>query len=85
MSIPMRWLFVAVCALTGLGIVMTYSASAILRRYRGSPAPTGLFLTANLGDRHYARNLDRFYTCDWFVESGGGAATETARAAAGPR
>ena len=45
----------------------TYSAPAIARRYRGSPAATGLFLAANLGYRHYARNLDRFYTCDWFV------------------
>jgi len=33
MSIPMRWLFAAVCVLTGLGIVMTYSASAIFAEH----------------------------------------------------
>jgi hypothetical protein len=24
-------------------------------------------LAANLGYRHYARNLQRFYSCDWVV------------------
>jgi radical SAM superfamily enzyme YgiQ (UPF0313 family) len=46
----------------------SYSVASIARRYRSTPARTGLYLAANLGYRHYARNLDRFYTCDWFIE-----------------
>ena len=63
----------------------TYSIGAIWHRYRGSPAPTGRFLAANLGYRHYARNLDKFYTCDWFVGAEGASTTATVRAAAGER
>lgn len=46
----------------------SYSFASIARRYRSTPARTGLYLAANFGYRHYARNLDRFYTCDWFVD-----------------
>lgn len=44
-----------------------YSARGILRRFRQTASKPGLFLAANLGYRHYAHNLDRFYTCDWFI------------------
>jgi radical SAM superfamily enzyme YgiQ (UPF0313 family) len=44
-----------------------YSASAIVRRLRASPAPPWIALTANLGYRHYAHNLHRFYNCDWII------------------
>lgn len=46
----------------------SYSLASIARRYRSTPSRTMLYLAANLGYRHYARNLDRFYTCDWFVD-----------------
>ena len=44
-----------------------YSAGSIARRLRASPAPPWIALTANLGYRHYARNLHRFYNCDWII------------------
>jgi radical SAM superfamily enzyme YgiQ (UPF0313 family) len=44
-----------------------YSIGSIARRLRGSPAPPWIALSANLGYRHYARNLHRFYNCDWFI------------------
>lgn len=44
-----------------------YGYGAMWRRFRGSAAAPGLFATANFGYRYYAHNLDRFYTCDWFV------------------
>jgi radical SAM superfamily enzyme YgiQ (UPF0313 family) len=42
-----------------------YSAPSMARRLAGTAAPLPLALLANLGYRHYARNLHRFYTCDW--------------------
>ena len=45
-----------------------YSYGSIARRMRGTPAPIHLFVAANLGYRFYARNLDRFYTCDWRLD-----------------
>jgi radical SAM superfamily enzyme YgiQ (UPF0313 family) len=44
-----------------------YSVGSIARRLRRSPAPPWIALTANLGYRHYARNLHRFYNCDWMI------------------
>jgi radical SAM superfamily enzyme YgiQ (UPF0313 family) len=44
-----------------------YSYRSIARRLRMSPAPIPIFLGANLGYRFYARNLQRYYTCDWPV------------------
>ena len=44
-----------------------YSIGSIARRLRGSPAPPWIALSANLGYRHYARNLHRFYNCDWII------------------
>ncbi len=49
----------------------TYSLSAIASRlWRARVAPQ-VSLAANLGYRFYARNLQRFYTCDWFLGDGG--------------
>lgn len=45
-----------------------YSWSGISRRLRHSAAPLHIALLTNLGYRHYARNLHRFYNCDWFVD-----------------
>jgi radical SAM superfamily enzyme YgiQ (UPF0313 family) len=43
---------------------IAYSWGSMARRLRASPAPFGVALGANLGYRHYGRNLHRFYTCD---------------------
>lgn len=51
----------------------SYSLPAIARRWKDTPARLGLYLAANFGYRHYARNLDRFYTCDWFIDTDKGA------------
>jgi radical SAM superfamily enzyme YgiQ (UPF0313 family) len=62
-----------------------YSMSSIARRLRGSPASPWVALASNLGYRHYAHNLHRFYNCDWMIgraEAGLGAAVEP-RVAAG--
>jgi len=45
--------------------LQTYSMPNIVRRLRTSPAPWVVGIAANLGYRHYAHHLDRFYTCDW--------------------
>lgn len=42
-----------------------YSWSSIVRRLRHSAAPFHVAVATNLGYRHYAHNLSRFYTCDW--------------------
>lgn len=42
-----------------------YSFRSIGKRMRARAAPLPVALGANLGYRFYARNLDRFYTCDW--------------------
>jgi radical SAM superfamily enzyme YgiQ (UPF0313 family) len=51
-----------------------YSARSAWRRLRASPSPWPVRIGANLAYRHYARNLHRFYTCDWVI--GGGTARE---------
>ena len=45
----------------------TYSISSIARRLKVSPASKWIALSANLGYRHYAHNLERFYNCDWII------------------
>ncbi len=35
----------------------------------------GCHLGTNLGYRHYAHNLHRFYNCDWIIGPGGPALT----------
>ena len=47
-----------------------YSIPSIARRLRSSPASKWVALSANLGYRHYARNLERFYNCDWIIGRG---------------
>ena len=46
-----------------------YSMPSIARRLRASPAPLAVAIAANLGYRHYAHHLHRFYNCDWVIES----------------
>ena len=46
----------------------TYRYRAIRRRLAGSPMAWPLRWAANLTYRRYARNLNRFYTCDAFFE-----------------
>ncbi|HSR41372.1 MAG TPA: DUF4070 domain-containing protein, partial [Longimicrobiales bacterium] len=41
-----------------------YGWTSMLRRLRRTAAPLHVALLTNLGYRHYARNLHRFYTCD---------------------
>lgn len=45
----------------------TYSWSGIARRLRRSPASLSLALMTNLGYRHYANRLSRFYNCDVMI------------------
>ena len=45
----------------------SYSWRNIARRLRATAAPWPLALLTNMGYRHYAFNLHRFYTCDWIV------------------
>jgi hypothetical protein len=47
---------------------------------RSSPASKWVALSANLGYRYYAHNLERFYNCDWII--GGRARTAPAVAEA---
>lgn len=42
-----------------------YSWRSMARRLRRTAAPWPVAMAANLGYRHYAKNLHRFYTCDW--------------------
>ena len=63
-----------------------YSLGAIASRlWRARVAPQ-VSLAANLGYRFYARNLHRFYTCDWFLggegRAAGGAGSEATQVAA---
>ena len=48
-----------------------YAMTSIAKRLRGSPAPPWVGLTTNLGYRFYARNLHRFYNCDWMIGRAG--------------
>jgi radical SAM superfamily enzyme YgiQ (UPF0313 family) len=45
-----------------------YSLRSIAHRLRGSPSSLSVAVAANLGYRHYAHNLTRFYNCDWIIE-----------------
>ncbi len=45
-----------------------YRWAGIARRLRQSPASWPLGLLTNLGYRHYARRLHKFYTCDWHFD-----------------
>jgi radical SAM superfamily enzyme YgiQ (UPF0313 family) len=47
---------------------MTYSLSGIARRIVRTASPFPVALAANIGYRFYARNLKRFYQCDWCLE-----------------
>ncbi|HSC26205.1 MAG TPA: radical SAM protein [Vicinamibacterales bacterium] len=60
-----------------------YSLPSIARRLRVSPAPPLVALGANLGYRHYARNLHRFYNCDWIIGRAGAGRSAPPSAAAG--
>lgn len=51
-----------------------YSARATVKRLAQTAAPLPIIVAANLGYRYYAHNLSRFYTCDWPLAAGGGAA-----------
>ena len=42
-----------------------YSWRGIARRLARTAAPWTVAALTNLGYRHYAHNLSRFYTCDW--------------------
>lgn len=44
-----------------------YGWKGIWSRLRRTAAPLHIALLTNLGYRHYARNLHRFYNCDWFA------------------
>jgi radical SAM superfamily enzyme YgiQ (UPF0313 family) len=44
-----------------------YSGGNMARRLRRTAAPWHVALLTNLGYRHYAFHLQRFYTCDWMV------------------
>jgi radical SAM superfamily enzyme YgiQ (UPF0313 family) len=46
---------------------LAYSWGGILRRLRRTPASPLLALMTNLGYRHYANRLHRFYTCDAMI------------------
>jgi radical SAM superfamily enzyme YgiQ (UPF0313 family) len=48
-----------------------YSWRNIARRLRHTPASWHLALVTNLGYRHYAYRLHRFYNCDWPIEPAG--------------
>ena len=44
-----------------------YSSPSIGKRLTASPASPLVALSANVGYRHYAHNLQRFYNCDWVI------------------
>lgn len=47
-----------------------YSWRGIASRLRRTAAPWHVAALTNLGYRHYAHNLHRFYNCDWMIELG---------------
>jgi radical SAM superfamily enzyme YgiQ (UPF0313 family) len=47
-----------------------YSWPNIARRLANTAAPSYVAIATNIGYRHYAHNLDRFYTCDWMLMGG---------------
>ncbi|HKQ79836.1 MAG TPA: radical SAM protein [Blastocatellia bacterium] len=50
---------------TGRAWRKTYSYSSIIKRLSGARIQLPVSVSANLGYRFYARNLHKFYTCDW--------------------
>ena len=48
-----------------------YSLPSIARRLQATPASPWVALASNLGYRHYAHNLHRFYNCDWIIGRAG--------------
>jgi hypothetical protein len=44
-----------------------YSWGNMARRLRRTAAPWYVALLTNVGYRHYAYNLHRFYNCDWMA------------------
>ena len=44
-----------------------YSVPSMVKRMAHSPSPLWVRLGANLGYRFYAKNLHRFYNCDWRI------------------
>ncbi|HTL28972.1 MAG TPA: radical SAM protein [Tepidisphaeraceae bacterium] len=48
---------------------LAYGWRAITTRLRHSPAPLHVRMITNLGYRFYARNLHRFYNCDWIIDA----------------
>jgi radical SAM superfamily enzyme YgiQ (UPF0313 family) len=59
-----------------------YSVPSIARRLRASPASPWISIAANLGYRHYAKNLHRFYNCDWIIGRGTGQPSQPRRTVA---
>jgi radical SAM superfamily enzyme YgiQ (UPF0313 family) len=47
-----------------------YSFPSIVKRLAASPSPLPVRIGTNLGYRFYARNLHRFYNCDWILGMG---------------
>jgi hypothetical protein len=47
-----------------------YSVPSIFKRLAASPSPLPVRIGTNLGYRFYARNLHRFYNCDWILGMG---------------
>jgi radical SAM superfamily enzyme YgiQ (UPF0313 family) len=52
---------------TELAWKQAYSWSNMARRLRQTAAPWHVALLTNVGYRHYAYNLNRFYNCDWMA------------------
>jgi radical SAM superfamily enzyme YgiQ (UPF0313 family) len=46
----------------------TYSYASMWKRLSGSRTRLSIAIPANFGYRFYANHLDRFYTCDWFLD-----------------
>ncbi len=50
---------------------IAYSWKNMAKRLRTSAAPWHVTMLTNLGYRHYAYRLDKYYTCDWFIDVAG--------------
>lgn len=48
-----------------------YKATSIAKRLAGARIQLPVSIAANLGYRFYARNLHRYYNCDWFIGQAG--------------
>jgi hypothetical protein len=46
---------------------MAYGLRSTYKRIVASPSPWPVRVGANLAYRFYARNLHRFYNCDWVI------------------